>query len=169
MNTLRNEDQHASKSCPLWISDIESKDYLRTRKLAGDWTLTIDACMWTSEVFKKNYPVYDDGSCYPQLSFFRMNVDCAALEWDVRTLECRIWILVPEVREADIEARMRLLCDTFSSYIDFRKARLTLEEEPNELTLVGANDNRLPALREVVANVERKMNSPPRGVDSVSP
>ena len=166
MSMAMTEDQHTPQAGPVWISDIDSKDYLRKRKLAGDWTLTIDARMSSSEVFEKNYPVYDDGSYFHQLSFLRLNDDCAALEWDVRTLQCRIWILIHDINVIEIVTRVRLVCNVLSSYLDFSAIKLSLEEEPNELTLVGPAATRLRELREVVANAERQLNSIRKGTES---
>lgn len=152
---MSSSDHLAEPSDPIWISDIESKSYLRSRKLAGDWTLTIDAHMLTSEVFSKNSLVYDDGSFLPQLSFFRIGTDCSALEWDTVSLNCRIWIRISEVTESEIEKRLDSLRHVFSSYVDFKNCKLLLEEEPNVLVLGGIDAHQKRGLMEVVRSVEQ--------------
>lgn len=156
---MSSHEQSVGPCGPIWISDSESKGFLRSRKLLGDWTLTIDARMFDSEVFYPNSFVYDDASFLSQLSFFRLNDDCSALEWDQNSLNCRIWILIRDVTEAEISKKLRLLTDVFSTRIDFRNARLSLEEEPNVLTLAGAETKRLCDLREVVSKGERQLNA----------
>lgn len=162
MRGVRKECEATQSINPLWISDSESKDYLRSRKLAGDWTLTVVALMRDSRVFEKNTPVYDDGSHFSKLSFFRLKDDCAALEWDSDTLECRIWMLLHDISEAEILARVKQLSLAFAPVLDFSVARLLLEKEPNELTLVGSSASRLKELCQVVASCERRLKSPPK-------
>lgn len=151
---MNSTEQSVEPSGPIWISDVESKEYLRGRKLEGDWTLTIDACMLTGEVFKQNSPVYEDATFLQKLSFFRIGTDCAALEWDPDLLHCRIWIRISEITEAEIMRKLNFLSHVFSKYIDLRNAKLSLEDEPNALVLVGICANRKCELNEVVSSVE---------------
>jgi hypothetical protein len=159
MYGIRSIDQASQPGTPHWVSDTESKDYLRSRKLGGYWTITIDVRMLAKDVFSRNDPVYDDGSHFSQLAFFRISDDYGALEWDSARLECRIWILVRDISESEIADRVRSLRDILSSYLDFRNAKLTLEAEPNELTLAETDPKRLVDLRETVTNAERRLNS----------
>lgn len=139
---------------PTWISDREAKQFLRARKLSGEWTLTVIVKLLTSEVFDYLSPVYSDGLLFSKLSFFQIGSECGAIEWEPQTLDCRIWVIVRNVTKDEISKRLHSLWTAFHPFLDFTSGALMLEDEPNVITINKISEGQLEELKSLVANSE---------------